>query len=319
MSGEPAPLVSIPDAPAPPGAAEWFTGADGARLRAALFSPNGAARGSVVLSPGRSEPIEKYFEVVRELTGRGFTVLVHDWRGQGLSGRLHKDPLAGHARGWRTFLADYRRLLAAFEMRLPSPWLMLGHSMGGGLAALVLAEGEDRFAAAVLSAPMLGLNLGRLKPATALAVSGFMTLAGRGGVYATPAIDPFDETFDGNILTHDQRRFELFRAQLRARPDLRISAPTFGWLFFALALATRVRGAGRIDRLRIPLVMALAENEQLCDNPAAIALADRAPQGRWFMVEGAFHEILMETDARRAKFWAEFDAVADTVALQGAG
>jgi lysophospholipase len=311
---DPAPLVSIPGAPAPPGAAEWFTGADGVRLRAALFPAEGALRGSVVLSPGRSEPIEKYFEVVAELTGRGFTVLVHDWRGQGLSGRLLKDPLAGHARGWRSFLSDYRRMLAHFELRLPSPWLMLGHSMGGGLAALALAEGEDRFAAAVLSAPMLGLSLGRLKPATALAVSGFMTLAGRGGVYATPAIDPFDETFDGNILTHDQRRFDLFKAQLRARPDLRISGPTFGWVFFALALANRVRGSRCIDRLPIPLVLALAENEHLCDNAAAMAVAERAPNGKWFTVPGAFHEILMETDERRALFWAAFDEAADQAA-----
>jgi lysophospholipase len=32
------------------------------------------------------------------------------------------------------------------------------------------------------------------------------------------------------------------------------------------------------------------------------------------MVEGAFHEILMETDALRAPFWQAFDALADEVA-----
>jgi len=311
---EPAPLVSIPDAPPPPGAAEWITAADGVRLRAALFPAVGASRGSVVLSPGRSEPIEKYFEVVGELTGRGFTVVIHDWRGQGLSARLYKDPLAGHAHGWRSFLGDYRRLIATFEHRLPKPWIALGHSMGGGLTALALAEGEDRFAAAVLSAPMLGLNLGRLKPRTALIFSTAMRLIGRGGTYAAPAIDPFDEVFDGNILTHDEARFDRFKAQLEARPELRISGPTFGWVYFALQLCRRVRRSPRIDALPIPLVIALAENERLCDNPAAIAVAERAPHGRWLMVDGAFHEILMETDARRATFWAAFDDVAGKVA-----
>jgi alpha-beta hydrolase superfamily lysophospholipase len=46
-------------------------------------APDGPPRGSVVVSPGRSEPIEKYFEVVQDLLDRGFVVLVHDWRGQG--------------------------------------------------------------------------------------------------------------------------------------------------------------------------------------------------------------------------------------------
>lgn len=313
MSGA-ARLISIPEAPAPEGVAEWYAGADGARLRAALFAPQGPARGSVVLSPGRSEPIEKYFEVVRELAGRGFAVLVHDWRGQGLSARLHKDPLAGHAPGWPVFLSDFGRLIAAFAARLPRPWIALGHSMGAALTVLALAEGEDRFAAAVLSAPMLGLNLGRLKPRSALLLSGFMGLIGRGGTYATPAIDPFDEVFDGNILTHDQRRFDRFKAQLRACPEARISGPTFGWIWFALTLSRRVRVSRRIDGLRIPLVMALAGNERLCDNAAAQAVAERAPRGRWFDVAGAFHEILMETDERRAQFWAAFDAVAGEVA-----
>ena len=143
---EPAPLVAVPEDPLPlGGGAEWYTGADGAKLRAALFTPQGSqegggVRGSVILSPGRTEPIEKYFEVVGELLSRGFVVLVHDWRGQGLSVRAFADRMPGHARGWRPFLSDYSRMIAAFEARLPKPWIGVGHSMGGGLTALALAE-----------------------------------------------------------------------------------------------------------------------------------------------------------------------------------
>jgi lysophospholipase len=159
--GDAAPLVSIPEAPTPDhGTAEWFSGADGATLRAAFFAPEGKPRGSVVVSPGRSEPIEKYFEVVQDLLDRGFVVLVHDWRGQGLSFRALPDRLKGHAAGFKEFLGDYEALLTAFETRLPKPWIALGHSMGGCLTMLALAAGETRFAAAVLSAPMVGLNTG---------------------------------------------------------------------------------------------------------------------------------------------------------------
>ena len=147
----PAPLVSIPEAPVPDhGKAEWFRGADGATLRAATFFPPGAARGSVVLSPGRTEPIEKYFEVVEDLLARGFAVLVHDWRGQGLSARALPDRLRGHARGFKTFVSDYRALLDAFEARMPRPWIAMGHSMGGCLTLLALARSPTRSGPSVL-------------------------------------------------------------------------------------------------------------------------------------------------------------------------
>src|SRR5262249_39503240 len=76
----------------------------------------------------------------------------------------HRDRRRGHAEGVEPFLSDFKAVLAAFEERLPRPWLALGHSMGGGLVALALARGEARFSGAVLTAPMLGLNLGAASP-----------------------------------------------------------------------------------------------------------------------------------------------------------
>src|SRR4051794_9814943 len=130
-----APLIETSDAKAPPGGeAGWFTGAGGAKLRAAIFTPpakNGRARGTIVLSGGRTEPIEKYYEVIGECLDRGFVVLAHDWRGQGLSHRDLADPLKGHARGHKVFLDDFRALLGAYDTRMPKPWIALAHSMGG--------------------------------------------------------------------------------------------------------------------------------------------------------------------------------------------
>src|SRR4051794_13451902 len=182
---EPAPLVDIPEDPVPPGAeADWYVGAGGAKLRAALFTPRGRARGTVVLSGGRSEPIEKYFETIRDFMDRGFVVLAHDWRGQGLSARELSDRLKGHAKGYKSFLEDYRRLLDAYQDRLPRPWIAVGHSMGGCLTLLALAHGERRFAGAVLSAPMLGLQLGKFSAGSAALLTRISLAVGRGGHYA---------------------------------------------------------------------------------------------------------------------------------------
>jgi lysophospholipase len=312
--GEPAPLLSIPEAPAAPGArAEWFEGSDGARLRAALFPAQGRPRGSVVLSGGRTEPIEKYFETIGDLTGRGMQVLAHDWRGQGLSQRALSDRLKGHAGGYEEFLGDYRSLLDRFAAELPKPWIGLGHSMGGCLTLLALASGETRLAAAALSAPMLGVALGSAPRPMVQATVAMQTLFGRAGAFALPPYDPLADLFETERLTHDKVRYDRYKAQLRACPDLALGAITWGWLGFALSATAAIAAPGALEHVEVPLTIVAAAQEALVLNAASKAAVARLPLGRYVEVEGAYHEILMETDARRERFWTEFDALAEQV------
>jgi len=284
------------------------------RLRAVLFQPAVSPRGSVVLSPGRTEPIEKYFEVVGELQARGFVVLVHDWRGQGMSDRLLPDSHRGHAVGWRSFLNDFDTLLHGFSPRLPGPWIALGHSMGGGLTALALVEGESRFAAAAFSAPMFGLDVGSQSRRAATVLARIMALGGTKSRVVLPVPDPMHLDFDANVLTHDESRFDRFSAQLKTEPALALGGVTWGWVDFAMQLERRLGRPGAVERLSIPMAIVAAGDERLVFNPAARRFAERARNTRFVEVKGAFHEILMETDARRAVFWAEFDNLAERVA-----
>lgn len=307
------PLLSIPQAPAPKGAVpEWVRGADGLALRAALFKPKGAPKGSVVLSPGRTEHLEKYLEVIGDLLARGFVVLAHDWRGQGLSGRMLKNRLKGHAKGWPAFLEDYHRLLDQFESRLPKPWIALGHSMGGCLTLLALVKGEERrFAACALSAPMLGIitdGKGGYGLARALTwISAHGGLSGR-YLFGDPA-DPFKLTFERDRITHDRARWDRSRAQIEACPDLALGNLTWGWLEFALQAIGELRKPGVIEALDLPVLIVAAGDDDRVLTPATRALSRRLRHGRYVEVEAAYHEILMETDDVRAIFWSEFDAL----------
>ncbi len=308
---EAAPLVATPLAPIPAGgSAEWFVGAGGARLRAALFAPPGRPRGSVVVSPGRTEPIEKYFEVVEILAARGFAVLVHDWRGQGLSHRMLADRSLGHATGHGDFLTDYGALIGAFEPRLPKPWIALGHSMGGCLTLLALAKGERRFAGAILSAPMLGLITGATPRPVGRALAAVLTGIGRGGAPIQRGASAVEAAFEANILTHDRARCARNLAQVAACPDLALGGPTWGWLDFAFsAVGALERGAG-VTRIGAPLTVVAAGEDKLVDNAGLRRVTARVPNSVFVEIAGAYHEILQETDALQAVFWREFDALA---------
>jgi lysophospholipase len=310
---ETAPLYGTDAAPVPEGAAaEWFSGADGARLRAALFPAKGTPRGSVVLSGGRTEPIEKYFEVANELTARSFVVLAHDWRGQGLSHRVLPDRLRGHAAGSADFVADYAALIATFEPRLPKPWLAMGHSMGGCLTALVLARGERRFVGAALSAPMLGLHTAPMPPAVARIVAKSVTLIGGAGVSGPGG--GVTASFETNVLTHDPGRYARNVGQVAAHPDLALGSPTWGWLSFAFDAISELRKGPGAPKVEIPVTVVAAGEDRIIDNAGTRLVASRFPMGRYVEVPGAFHEVLQETDAIRAVFWREFDALAAAVA-----
>lgn len=315
---EPAPLLETPENAAPPGGvAEWFAGAGGARMRAALFTPNGAPRGSVVLSGGRTEVIEKYYETIGELLERGFVVLAHDWRGQGLSERLLPDRLKGHAAGFDDFVKDFERLLEAYATRLPKPWIAVGHSMGGCLTLLALAKGQaGKFAGAVLSAPMLALTT---KPAPRLLVDvllGRRVRVGRLEDYVGGPGDPFESDFAKNRLTHDAARYARNCALIKAHPDLALGSVTWGWLDFAFKATGWLQKPANLRGVTIPVTICQAAEEKVIDNRGQDVVARGLPKGRLVRVSGAFHEILQETDERRAVFWQEFDAMADQIAVR---
>jgi lysophospholipase len=272
--------------------------------------PPGVARGTVVLSGGRTEPIEKYFEVIGELQARSFAVLIHDWRGQGLSHRELPDRMKGHAGGYDTFVADFKALLDAYADRAPKPWIALGHSMGGCLTLLALAKGAaHQFAGAVLSAPMLGLHL-PMPLRTANFLSRLFNTLGQGTAYCPGGPTPLDDPFKGNRLTHDEARFMRHHNQILAHPELNIGGPTWGWIAFALAATAYLAKPENLARIDIPVVICSAAADKIVVNEAQEAAAQALPDARLVPIPGAFHEIMMETDDKRALFWEAFDRLA---------
>jgi lysophospholipase len=311
-----APLLA-PSQALPGGTAEWVAGAGGLRLRAALF-PAENPRGSVVLSGGRTEFIEKYYEVIGELNARGFTVMTHDWRGQGLSDRLLPERLKGHAEGFDDFATDYGLLLDRFSDRLPGPRIAVSHSMGGCLTALALARGERRIDGALLSSPMLGLQAQRPWPARVLAAAMMKLGAARSYTIGGKG-DPYAGTFEKDRMTHDRARWDRSRAMIVADPDLALGGVTWGWVASAFSALDRLHASpSPAAAIAMPFTILGAGADVLIDNVRQRQVADAIPGCRYRVVDGAFHEILMETDAIRAVFWDEFEAlVGRTQAMSG--
>lgn len=311
-----APLMSVPGAPAPAnGVGEWYRGAGGLRLRAGFWQPSGEARGTVILSPGRTEPIEKYYEVIGDFLRRGFCVLAHDWRGQGLSARLTPDRLKGHARAVEEFLDDFSRLLDAYEPRAPKPWILVGHSMGAALNLLTLETGEGRAVGAILSSPMLKIRTGKRSLWSARFAAKWNVNHGKATEYVLDdPDDPFDHSFERDALTTDAERYERWREQLYACPHLAVGGVTWGWLAFGIEVGERALKPKALKKVRVPITIVQSAEDDRVWKATNKWAAKRIPGARYVEVPGAKHEVIMETDDKRGIFLMEFDALADGAA-----
>lgn len=270
----------------------------------------------MIVSPGRAEPLEKYFEVISRLHDRGFNVAIHDWRGQGLSARSLPDRMLGHIDGGSLFVADHAALLDRLEREAaPRPWIGLAHSMGGCALLLCLAEGETRLAGAVVTAPMLGLaGMGRHRGPLGLLTGLAGLLGGRGKPLPIREAMPTMAGFEANPLTHDRDRYRRFVDLLTAHPELALGRPTFGWLDFALRSTALLAMPETASRITIPVLMANAAEDKVVDPAAVKRLAEMLPMGRYLEVRGARHEILAETDAIAGPFWEAMDRFLDELA-----
>ncbi len=134
-----------------------FTAEDGTRLTTYRWAaPHQGVRGRVHVIHGLGEHAGRYEGLAQRLRAQGFEVWAHDHRGHGRSdgprGVLpHTAALIDDAAG------VLRQVQAAHDDGLPC--VVLGHSMGGLVAAALVARGTERVDGLVLSSPALGLAL----------------------------------------------------------------------------------------------------------------------------------------------------------------
>ncbi len=114
---------------------DTLTAADGLTLHLREW-PGAGARGTVLIVHGLGEHIERYAHVAAHLNGWGWNVAGFDQRGHGRSdggrGRIATD---------EALLDDLARVIDSVRAAHAGPLVLLGHSLGGLIAARFCAEG----------------------------------------------------------------------------------------------------------------------------------------------------------------------------------
>jgi lysophospholipase len=264
----------------------------------------------VCIFQGRTEFIEKYFEVARDLNARGFAVATLDWRGQGLSERLLGDPRKGHISSFAQYVTDLETFMREIVLPdCPPPLFGLANSMGAAILMRAAALGRRWFDRLVLCAPMIRLTNIPLLPVVPSIIR-TMRAVGLGSAFVPgggPACKSAGPFLD-NPVTSDPVRHARTAAILEAEPALGLGAPTVAWLDSAFRVMADFATPQFPAKLRQPMLIVACGRDQLVSTAATEDFGSRLRVGSHLILPGAKHEVLMEQDAFRSQFWAAFDA-----------
>ncbi len=308
-------LISLAKNPVPSGPVVGaFEGYDGKPMRYALWQcTRGPKRGTICLFHGRSEFIEKYFETIADLRGRGFAVATFDWRGQGGSYRPLSDPQKGHIKDFTEYEKDMFRFMKDVVLPdCPPPYFAMAHSMGGNVLLRHAVKPGSWFDRMILTAPMLEIanesvgypqSLARIY-AEAMSVTGMATSYSYRNAKAGAGTDKFE----GNPLTTDKERWSRNKAVIEVAPELELGPPTIGWLRAAFRSNAILTNPDFATNVKIPVMQFAAGKDTIVSTRAIEDFATRLKVGNLVLIPGCQHEILQERDVLRQRFWAAFDA-----------
>ncbi|MBL8583075.1 MAG: alpha/beta hydrolase [Rhizobiaceae bacterium] len=305
-------LFATPGNPIPENAhAGILKARDGKRLRFARFGASARPlQGTVIILPGRNECIEKYFETIGDLARRGLGSAILDWRGQGGSDRLIRDPQRGHIGDFQIYLRDLEQFFE--EVVLPDcrgPYYMLGHSTGSLIAIMAAPSMLNRIRRMVLVAPLISLHGLPLSPGSVSKLTSTLYWVGFGRSYFGGGKRPLAPLpFAGNKVTSDPIRYQRNVMIYEEQPALAIGGPTVSWVRAMLRAAYQIQQPAFRARIQIPMLFVAAGADTIVSTPAIEAYARTLRSGAVITIDGSRHEILQEADLYREQFLAAFDA-----------
>ncbi len=307
---EHAPLIEIEGLKCPKGEAHFFNLNGDNKLRVAFWNLS-SSKGTIFLQSGRTEFIEKYYEVISEFIDRGYAVAMMDWRGQGLSSRVSKNIRIGHIDNFKTFDDDFIKIVEeCFKKRCPTPFIGFGHSMGGCLLASYFISKKNVLEKCILCAPMVSVRA-NASSRRIVKLLGLLDNIGYGSFpMQKPSWDSEDgwieEPFEDNALTTDRERFERSFKFLKKCPELGVKGITVGWLKHALNRTNQFKKIQWNIAIKRPLLLLDATEDKLVNSHLNKELLGQSDLVEIKSLKSQ-HEIMMETDEIRDEAWKSID------------
>ena len=241
-----------------------------------------ALRGQVVLVHGLGEHMGRYAHVIDRLNNWGFDVRSYDHYGHGKSSG-HRGCLPSPNRlldDLGMVIDATRKQMAQSSVAQGTPLILLGHSMGGLVAARFVSLNMRPVDALVLSSPALGAKL-----------SGFQKFL----LAVLPHIAPnlaVANGLDARKISHDAAVVNAYLADPLVHNKI---SPRLGKFIFDNGAAT----IAKAPEWRVPTLLMYAGQDKLVDPAASHMFTGLAPKSlvQSTCYQNLYHEIFNEVDS----------------------
>lgn len=267
-------------------------------------------KGTIILLQGRNESIEKYFETISDLNQRGFTVATMDWRGQGGSYRLLKNPARGYINRFKDYCDDLNIFLKTIVLPdCPPPYYIIAHSTGGLVALYAHQSLMSRIHRMVLLSPFLGLRRGVLTDRYFRPLSTLLNNAGLGRLHiGSSRLELSTPRFDNNPFTSDANRYYRNAETICQYPQLGLASPTIRWVAQSLSIIRKINNDAFYENFAIPTLIMTGSADRVVSPQATADFAAKLRCAALINIDGARHELLQEADFYREQCFAAIDA-----------
>jgi lysophospholipase len=267
------------------------------------------AKGIFLLLHGRSEFIEKYKWVAKQLQKKGFQVISPDWRGQGLSSRELANRHKGHICRFDDYVDDLEALYSRVVKSKGLPVYILAHSMGGHIALRFMSRHPLKIKKAILASPMIDIEMpAMMKPVSKL-LSKKLSKTPFAKRYAIGSSNYSvrKAKFKGNNLCHDPEKYRILHNEIANNPDLAIGGVTWGWLNAAFESIEVLKQDDIINKILTPILMISAQKDSIVSSKAQEELSSKLPNCSFLSIKGAFHELFFEKVGINNQLWDAFN------------
>lgn len=259
------------------GTGNFFVSSGGRHIWHREWLPEGEPRAVVAICHGFAEHSGRYAHVAEYLNQRGYAVVALDLRGHGLS-----DGPRAYVQSFNEYLNDLGRFLRLVREKHPGlPVFLLGHSMGGGVAALYVLARQPELAGVILSGPALKMG-SEPQPLGRRVLFAAMSLIPR---LRLPALPAAAVSRDPEVVRAYEEDPLVFRG-----------GPTVGLAKAGMRASDRI--ARDMERFTLPLLIVHGTEDKLVPTAGSQELYERAESTdkTLKLYEGLYHEVLNEPE-----------------------
>lgn len=256
------------------------------------------AKGTIVISHGFTENLEKYDEMIYYFLNMGYSVYGIEHRGHSRSGRLGIDEYQVNVESFNDYVKDLKTFLDEIVVPEASKdnLYLYAHSMGGAIGARFLETYTNYFDAAILSAPMLEINSGNIPPFFAKLLAHGLSITKYANQYVL-GHGPYDGTYDfeGANTTSEARYARAWETR-ENNPVLQMGGGSYKWLSESYHATQMATSYGQASKVKIPVILFQAGQDSLVGSDGQNKFVKYAKNCKMVRYENAKHEIYAETD-----------------------